>query len=114
MSRKLIVLLALGIALWTTPAALAQSVELPPATLEGMIADLYSWSVRIVGLAAFLMLLYAGVLRIMGRSGESNQVIQDALTGLVLLLSAVVILNSISEDFTKQSRPVFEASQQAR
>lgn len=112
MSRGICILVVFAVLLWITPVS--AQVTVPgtgdPQTLEEAISELYSWSVRIVGLCAFIMLLYAGVRRIMGDTGGSNQIIQDALIGTVLLLSAVVILNSINPDTTKQDKPVFPAA----
>ena len=77
-------------------------------SLEQLIVDLYAASVRIVGLAAFLMLLYAGVRRLMGNVQESNRIIMDAIVGTVLLLSSVVILNSINPDTVVQEGRVLD------
>lgn len=77
-------------------------------SLEELIVDLYAASVRIVGLAAFLMLLYAGVRRMMGNVQESNAIIMDAIIGTVLLLSSVVILNSINPDTVQQGERVLD------
>ena len=77
-------------------------------SLEALIVDLYAASVRIVGLAAFLMLLYAGVRRMMGHVQESNAIIMDAIIGTVLLLSSVVILNSINPDTIQQGGRVLD------
>jgi len=76
-----------------------------PDTLEQLISSFYNGAVRIVGLAAFLMLLYAGIIRMLpfGSPEQSNQIIQDVVIGTVLLLSAVIILNSINPDLTNQS-----------
>ncbi|HXV26861.1 MAG TPA: hypothetical protein VD862_02480 [Candidatus Paceibacterota bacterium] len=83
-----------------------------PVTLEALISSLYSASVRVVGLCAFLMLLYAGVRRLMGDAQGSNQIIIDTLIGTVLLLSSVLILNSINPDTTTQQEPVFPLPQE--
>lgn len=110
MNRRVIIFVLVGLVLWITPV-FAQPLTAPgdSQTLEQAISELYSSSVKVVGLSAFLMLLYAGVRRIMGDAGGSNQIIQDALVGTVLLLSAVIILNSINPDTTTQTKPVFDA-----
>jgi hypothetical protein len=99
--KALVVISTLALLFLWAPDALAQE----PETLEQLVSELYSASLSVVGLAAFIMLLYAGVLRILGKAQESNQIIEDAIIGTVLLLSAVVILNSISDTFTKRERP---------
>lgn len=85
-----------------------------PETLEGLIVELYSGAVRIVGLAAFLMILFAGMVRmgiIPGRAPEeSTSIILDAIIGTVLLLSSVLILQSINPDLVRQDTPVFDES----
>ena len=102
MNARTILIIALVFALWATPVLAQQPQENLPTSLEGLIVSLYNGAVRIVGLAAFLMILYAGILRLVGRGRESNQVILDAIVGTILLLSAVVILNSINPDLTQQ------------
>lgn len=103
MKARVILIIALVLVLWASPA-FAQGADNLPNTIEGLIVSLYAGSVRIVGLAAFLMLLYAGVLRLIGNGSESNKVIVDAVVGTVLLLSAVVILQSINPDLTQQGQ----------
>ena len=96
-------------------SALAQSTAASGETLEGLIVSLYAGAVRIVGLAAFLMILYAGVLRLLperfgGNVTKSNQALQDAVIGTVLLLSSVLILQAVNPDTIEQSRGVFDES----
>jgi phosphatidylglycerophosphatase A len=88
------------------PDALAQE----PESLEELISSLYSASIQVVGLAAFLMFLFAGMVR-MGiipqtKPEDSTAIMWDAAIGTVLLLSSVIILNSINPDTTSQ-KPVF-------
>lgn len=104
MKARTILIIAFVFVLWATPVLAQQTVENLPTSIEGLVVSLYNGAVRIVGLAAFLMLLYAGILRLMGRGQESNQVILDAVVGTVLLLSSVVILNSINPDLTQQGQ----------
>lgn len=100
---RAIILFAFLLLGWASPA-FAQE----PESLEQLIVQLYGASVRIVGLAAFLMLLYAGIRRMLGHVQESNNIILDAIVGTVLLLSSVVILNSINPDLVRQDRPVLD------
>ena len=98
--RTIIVLMVLVLA-----SGVASAQE--PESLEQMISSLYDGSVRVVGLAAFLMFLYAGVLRMLpeglgGNPQRSNEIMIDAVVGMVLLLSAVLILDSINPDLTNQ------------
>jgi len=98
--RTLLIIAMLTVIL--TQPAFAQE----PESLEQLISSLYSGSVRVVGLAAFLMILYAGIIRMLpfGDNERSNQIIIDAVVGTVLLLSAVIILNAINPDLTQQER----------
>lgn len=112
MKARTILIFAFIFLLWASPV-LAQNSDAFPETIEGLVVSLYNGSVRVVGLAAFLMILYAGVLRLVGRGSESNQVILDAVVGTILLLSSVVILNSINPDLTQQG-PMFRQTNTQR
>ena len=105
MKTRATIIAVLLLMLWITPvlAQTGQTTSNDPQTIESLVVSLYNGSVRIVGLAAFLMILYAGILRLIGRGSESNAIIFDAIVGTVLLLSAVIILNSINPDLTRQS-----------
>jgi hypothetical protein len=84
-----------------TPLAYAQG-EGPADSLGQMISDLYRYSQTIVGFCVFLMFLYAGLLLMLGDRSKAQKIAQDAVIGLVLLFSAVVILNSINPDLTSR------------
>ena len=77
---------------------------------EELISMFYNGAVRVVGLAAFLMLLYAGIVRMLpfGSPQQSNQIIIDVIVGTVLLLSSVIILNSINPDLTSQENTMIQ------
>ena len=84
-------------------------------SLGRAVATLYTYSLTIVGLAIFIMFLYAGLLyvvpenfrsKILPSTWEKNPitVITDAVIGFILLLSAYLILNTINPDLvTPQS-----------
>ena len=72
-----------------------------------VIIDFYSTSLRVVGLAVFVMFLIAGLSFILpewlkpGFMSQPWTIIQDAVIGTVLLFSAYVILNTINPALTR-------------
>ncbi len=79
-----------------------------PRDLGGLVNYIFTWSLRVVGLAVFVMIIYGGFLWLMaggdpGKIGKGKAVIRDAVLGAVLLLSAYIILNTINPDFVRQT-----------
>lgn len=78
-----------------------------PVPLGQPISDLYSYSLRLVGLAAFVMFLLAGLAYMIPALektvGKPWDIIKNAIIGLVLLFSAYVILNTINPDLVRTS-----------
>jgi predicted anti-sigma-YlaC factor YlaD len=74
-----------------------------PSTLGELVTTAYSFSLSIVGLCVFVMLLYAGIRLMLGDRALATKVAQDAAVGLVLLYSAYIILNSISHQFVEST-----------
>jgi hypothetical protein len=73
--------------------------------LIGTLFDLALWG---LGLAIFIQILRAGYKRFFafgnpGKASESNTLITGAVIGAVLLLSSVMILNTINPDLTKST-----------
>ena len=78
-------------------------------SLGAAVASLYRYGLSIVGLAVFVMFLYAGLLKMFsetfiskwvpsGWEKNSTVVIQDAVIGLILLFASYLILNTINPD----------------
>lgn len=66
--------------------------------LAKSVDNIYKYSIGVAGLLAFGILVYAGVLYIFSAGGVANKEeakkwITSSITGLILLLSAVIILN---------------------
>lgn len=78
------------------------ATTLEPVPLGALTAQLYSYALRIAGLGVFIMFILAGlaymVPAIQSRVGKPTAIIQDAIIGLIILVSAFVILNSINPD----------------
>jgi hypothetical protein len=71
--------------------------ELKPVPLGSLAAQLYDYSLRLVGLCVFVMFLLAGLAKMIPAIKlDSYALIKNAIIGLVILASAYVILNSIS------------------
>jgi ABC-type enterochelin transport system permease subunit len=75
-----------------------------PIPLGQPISQLYSTSLRVVGLAAFIMFLLAGLSYIIpenwrpGILKDPIEIIKNTIIGVVILFSAYVVLNSINPD----------------
>ncbi len=93
-----------GIAIPPGPALPAtQAQDLGP-----LIAQVFTWSLEILGIAVFSMIIYAGFLWLTaagnpGQIGKAKTRIFNALLGAILLLSSYVILKVINPDFIQQS-----------
>lgn len=96
----------MAIVLSIAPAALAADPPNTPLTaMQDAVSILYSYSLKIVGLAVFVMFLLAGLVYIIPalktKFGEPWPIIQDAIIGLILLFSAYLILNTINPDLVR-------------
>ncbi len=77
----------------------------PPQDIGKSISQLYTWSLRVLGLVVFIMFVYAGLLRFFGGVSPGNiqkskDIMTSAVYGAILLLAAVIILNAINPDLT--------------
>lgn len=73
------------------------------ATVGKCISDIYTWSLAIVGIIAFVQIFYAGVVYLtaagnVGRISQARDKIFKAILGLVLLFSSYLILYTINPD----------------
>lgn len=89
---------------YAVTAAPTTAPNLPLEALQGVVSELYTYSLKIVGLCVFVMFLLAGIGYILPDSFRPSQlndqvgIIKDAVIGLVLLFSAYLILNTINPD----------------
>lgn len=103
----------------------AMEIDWPPSpmgttlndatTLTGLTKYLYEWGIALGGLAAFIALLIAGFLYLTSigdpqKMADARGRIVMALFGLVLLLAAWIILNTINPDLTVLPQPDFSLS----
>jgi len=80
----------------------------PPPDLGALITAVFNWSLAIVGIVVFVMILYGGATWLVAAGspelvGKAKTTIRNALLGMFLLLAAYLILNTINPDFVKQS-----------
>ncbi|MDP2365646.1 MAG: pilin, partial [Ignavibacteria bacterium] len=73
------------------------------STLPTLIKYIYEWGIALGGLAAFIALIIAGLqyLTSMGDPGQMKEAfgrIRSAFFGIILLLSSLLILNTINPD----------------
>lgn len=86
-------------------------------TLSGLVAYLYGWMIAIGGLAAFSVIVFAGVQYLTsagdpGKTKGAKDKITSAVGGLLLLLSTVLILNVINPELTILTSPSFTPDSQ--
>lgn len=79
-------------------------------TITFLIAYIYEWAMVIGGLATFIALVSAGFQYLTsagdtGKMGEARKQITSAITGLALLLSTFLILNTINPELTTLDIP---------
>jgi hypothetical protein len=107
--KALIASLAVIAGILTLPdfaAAACSEGELCVAPLGGVIADLYSYALRVVGLGVFVVFLAAGIAYVLPPSmrgkylKDPNQLMWDAVAGTIILVSSVAILNIVNQDYT--------------
>lgn len=79
------------------------------------IADIYNWSLTIVGIIAFVQILFAGVMILTAagnatKISEARRKISNAILGIIILFSSWLILNTINPDLVggTLNLPVFE------
>lgn len=79
--------------------------ELSVVPLGQVISDTYSFALRMVGLAVFVMLLWAGLQFIIpgqaNPKGKAFLIIRDAVIGTVILFATYLILNTINPDLVQ-------------
>jgi type IV secretion system pilin len=78
----------------------ASAANLPLESAQEAVSNLYTYALKIVGLAVFVMFLIAGLSFIIPplqqRVGNPWDIIKNAVIGLILLFSAYLILNTIN------------------
>lgn len=97
-----IFLVAIVIFVASPAYTVAAAPNVPLEALRQTVSDLYSYSLKVVGLCVFIMFLIAGLTYIIpgleSKVGKPMDIIKDAVIGLVLLFSAYLILNTINPD----------------
>lgn len=96
--------------LWSAfPESSLATTTLQPVPLGGLTSQLYSYALRIAGLGVFIMFVIAGLAYMLpslqSRVGIPTKIIQDAIIGLIILVSAFVILNSINPALVGSTTP---------
>jgi hypothetical protein len=101
-ATRILPIVLLLIAFAFLPHITSAAAMLQPIPLGELTAQLYSYALKVAGLAVFIMFILAGlaymVPAIQSKVGKPVQMIQDAVIGLIILASAFVILNSIHGD----------------
>ncbi|OGM98806.1 MAG: hypothetical protein A2915_01480 [Candidatus Yanofskybacteria bacterium RIFCSPLOWO2_01_FULL_41_34] len=79
-----------------------------PTDLGGLIQQIFTWSLSILGISVFVMFFYSGFLWLTAagntaKIGEARTHMTNAIFGAILLLSAYLILYTINPDFVKNT-----------
>jgi hypothetical protein len=95
-----------GVALPAQPTV--PSPPLAQNELGALIGQIFNWSIQILGIAVFSMILFAGFEWITAagnraKIASAKKRIYNALLGAMLLLSSYIILKVINPDFVGQS-----------
>ncbi len=82
------------------------STSLPPNL--GLVGGLFNDALGILGIVVFGMLIYAGILRLLGAANPayvatSKRIFTNAFLGGLLLLASYIILNAINPDFVRNT-----------
>lgn len=97
----------------TCPSGLSASATLipgpntPPSDLGALIEWVFNTSLRVVGIAVFVMAVYGGFLMVLAGGmpqmhAKGREAMTNAFLGALLLLAAYVILNTINPDFVRE------------
>lgn len=81
-------------------------ITLPCVESQGIgecVSDIYQWSLAVVGIVAFVQIIYAGFLYLTAagntsKTGQARSKIGNAVLGIVLLFSSYLILRTINPD----------------
>jgi hypothetical protein len=81
--------------------------DLPPGDLGAFIKKIFDFSLSIVGLTVFVMVIYGGFLMLLAgglpsMNSQGKQYITNAFFGALLLFAAYVILNTINPNLVSQ------------
>lgn len=79
-----------------------------PTDLGGLIGQVFNWSLSVIGLVVFVMILFSGFQWLTaagnpGQIGQAKNRMTNALLGAALLLSAYLILNVINPNLVRQT-----------
>lgn len=85
-----------------------RAVQAPPTDLGKFIQQLFNWSLSILGVVIFVVIIFSGAQMLIyagipAKISDAQGRIQDALLGAALLLAAYLILNVINPNLVGQS-----------
>jgi len=109
MRKKSSLILILAVSVFIAGTAMVQAVESSSGGISGYIDNFYNTAIILGGVAAILVIIIGGLM--WATSGAIDQknmgrdLITSAIWGLVLLLGAYIILNTINPELTDLSEP---------
>lgn len=93
---------------FTKPVSVSAPTQGLPTDLGGLIEQIFTWSLAVLGIAVFVMFFYAGFLYLTAAGntanvGEAKSRMTNAVFGAIILLSSYLILNTINPNFVKNT-----------
>ncbi|MBI5306305.1 hypothetical protein HZB04_01845 [Candidatus Wolfebacteria bacterium] len=85
----------------------------PPTGIADLVSKFYNYALAAVGVAALGVIIYGGILWITsagnpGKISEAKEWITGAIFGVVLLISAVLLFNTINPEIASLKEPVIK------
>ena len=107
--KKLSLILILAVSVFIAGTAIVQAVESSSEGISGYINNFYKTAIILGGVAAILVIIIGGLMwatsGAIDQKNKGRDLITSAIWGLVLLLGAFIILNTINPELTDLSEP---------
>jgi hypothetical protein len=109
MRKKSSLILILAVSVFIAGTAIVQAVESSSGGISGHINNFYNTAIILGGVAAILVIITGGLMwatsGAIDQKNRGRDLITSAIWGLVLLLGAYIILNTVNPELTDLSEP---------
>jgi len=109
MRKKSSLILILAVSVFIAGTAIVQAVESSSEGISGYINNFYDTAIILGGVAAILVIIVGGLMwatsGAIDQKNRGRDLITSAIWGLVLLLGAYIILNTVNPELTDLSEP---------
>ena len=107
--KKLSLILILAVSVFIAGTAMVQAVESSSGGISEYINNFYKTAIILGGVAAILVIIVGGLMwttsGAIDQKNRGRDLITSAIWGLVLLLGAFIILNTVNPELTDLSEP---------